>query len=221
MITVAIMGVILAFAVPNINDFFDKKRLIKTAEAIYGELQYARTEALTAASNFNIATSGGVTVTFTRNGDTDWAIGTSVNTGCNTAVTDPTAAGACYIIKDDGDADNIVDGVDINLDASLNAATEVDTGDRVLRVISGPTYTVPSTDYRGVKMTAAPAFTPGPVSEITFSSTRGTTVSSRSGTIFLESDGGYQMQVKVGVLGQTSICSPAGSGIKVTGYPDC
>ena len=81
MITVAIMGVILAFAVPNINDFFDKKRLIKTAEAIYGELQYARTEALTAASNFNIATSGGVTVTFTRNGDTDWAIGTSVNTG--------------------------------------------------------------------------------------------------------------------------------------------
>jgi type IV fimbrial biogenesis protein FimT len=219
MITVAIMGVILAFAVPNINDFFDKKRLIKTAEAIYGELQYARTEALSAASNFNIATSGGVTVVFTHNGPTDWAVGTSVNTGCNTAETDPTASGACYIIKDDGDG--VVDGVDVNLDASLNAATEVDTGDRVLRVISGPTYTVPSTDYAGVKMTAAPAFTPGPVSEITFSSIRGTTVGGRSGAVLLESDGGYQMQVRVGVIGQISICSPTGVGIKVAGYRDC
>jgi prepilin-type N-terminal cleavage/methylation domain-containing protein len=213
MITIAIMGVVLAFAVPNINDFFDKKRVIKLAEAIYSDLQYARTEAISAASNYEVSQAGGITVKFNRTDDTTWAIGTSVKPGCNTALIDPTADGACYVIKDDGD--DIVDGVDVNLNNTLDTA-EIDTGDRVIRVLR-------STDHPGTKMTATPAFGTNVPTETTFNSSRGTTMDSatrtaESGQIDLESDGGFQLRVTVGVLGQIGICTPGGS---VTGYTTC
>ena len=215
LITIGIVAILMSFAVPSFNDFYDKKRLVAAAEAIYGELQLARTEALSAAANLNIATSGGISVNFVRTNNTTWVLGTSVNTGCNTTLTTvPAADTACYIIKDDGDADNIVDGVDINLDASLNTATEQDTGDRVIKLLS-------SVDYPGANMTATPSFVGTSTgSEVTFSSTRGTTVDLRQGSISLQSNAGLQMQVTVGVLGQIGICSPSGAN-KVLGYPDC
>jgi len=213
MIVIAIVAIMLTIAAPSFNSFFDKKRLVAGAEAIYGELQHARIEALSATANLNIATSGGISVNFSRTNDTTWVVGTSVNTGCDTSLTAvPAANTACYIIKDDGDG--TVDGVDVDLDGVLDAG-ETDTGDRVIKRLS-------SVDYEGALMTATPSFvgtTTG--SEITFDSVRGTTADARQGSIFMESANGLQMRVTVGVLGQIGLCSPAGVTTKVNGYPDC
>ena len=134
-------------------------------------------------------------------------MGISVNAAC-----DPDAGTNCYIIQDDGDG--TVDGVDVDLDGVLDAG-ETDAGDRVTKILT-------SLDYEGAHMTATPSFvgtTTGP--EITFDSVRGTTADARQGTIFMQSVDGLQMRVGVGVLGQISLCSPAGVTTKVSGYPDC
>ena len=231
MITIAVLGVLLAFAVPNLNDFFDKRRVIKLSEEIYSDLQYARTEALSAASNRHVAEAGGVTVRVTRASDTDWAIGTTVrnwrvsdsaSAACDTAVTDPANTGACFVISDDNPdaSSNYVDGVDVNLNGTLDTE-EIDTGDRVLRVVR-------SADHTGTIMSAFAADEPfgsNEPNEITFGSIRGTAMHApsgpaESGAIKIASNGGYQMCVTVGVLGQVNICSPPGTG-NVPGYPDC
>jgi type IV fimbrial biogenesis protein FimT len=216
MITVAIMGVVLAFAVPNINDFFDKKRVIKLAEAIYSDMLFARAEAISSASNYYIAQTGGITVTLDRTSDTDWKIGTSVTITCDPDQTDPTAADACYVIKDDDDG--IIDGADIDFDGVLDAG-EIDADDRVIRVVS-------SVNHPGTKLLSSSTLGSPVTTQLTFNSARGTAIDSASGTaqtgqIDVESEGGFQMSVTVGVLGQVSICSPTGAGVKVTGYPDC
>lgn len=46
MITVAVLGILLAFAVPSMTDFYDRKRLVSQTEAIANLLQFARSEAI-------------------------------------------------------------------------------------------------------------------------------------------------------------------------------
>lgn len=96
MMTVAILAIIMGYAIPSLGDFYDKKRLIAGAEAIYGELQYARSEA--------VARSQNIIVTFDRDSNTDWDLGMIAGaTPCDPDVLVPTAANACYLEVDDGD----------------------------------------------------------------------------------------------------------------------
>lgn len=46
MITVAVLGILLAAAVPSMIDFYDRKRLISQTEAISNLLQFARSESI-------------------------------------------------------------------------------------------------------------------------------------------------------------------------------
>lgn len=63
MITVAVIAVVLGFAVPSFNDFFAKNRLKRAAEDVYGLITKAKAETVT--RNMNLV----VTV------DNSWCVG--------------------------------------------------------------------------------------------------------------------------------------------------
>lgn len=111
LVTVVVLGVLLAMAVPSMNGFFEKRRIIGATEAVFSQLQFARSEA--------IARSVDVYVSFSTDGSDTWSVGVSTVAGCVPTVTNPTAASACTLIVDDGDGT---------------------TDDRVLNVLTSAAY---------------------------------------------------------------------------------
>lgn len=111
LVTVVVLGVLLAMAVPSMNGFFEKRRIIGATEAVFSQLQFARSEA--------IARSADVYVSFSTDGSTTWSVGVSNVAGCVPTVTNPTAATACTLLVDDGDGT---------------------TDDRVLNVLTSAAY---------------------------------------------------------------------------------
>lgn len=98
MITLAVLGVILAIAAPSVSGYKDKRRVIEVAEAIYSQLQFARSEGLARSQNLSAI--------FTANNTTTWKMGLSTNASCvlsklpnNADVSD-----ACHLFVSDGDA---------------------------------------------------------------------------------------------------------------------
>ena len=144
MITLVILAILTSLAAPSMSTHFEKKRVIATAEDLYGILQKARSE--------SIARSSEVYVKFndTAPGAT-WQYGLSRNAGCNLAKTDPTEANAnaCVLIVDDGDG-TLDDGT-----------ATIDSSDLIL-------YRFTNVDYAGVSMNEASN------TEITFDPKRGT-----------------------------------------------
>ncbi|MBL8446988.1 MAG: GspH/FimT family pseudopilin [Zoogloeaceae bacterium] len=73
LITVVVLAILIALAVPNMQDALRKRRVIAAAEAIYGQMQFARSEAIkrsqdtsaviTTASPWSVAVAGNATVT--------------------------------------------------------------------------------------------------------------------------------------------------------------
>lgn len=204
MITVAILGIVLAIAVPSMSDFLDQRKVINAGEAVYSELQYARSEA--------IARSQNVFVSFSTNGTATWSVGVSTTSNCDPTQAILTAADACVLVIDDGDGnvhatDPDGDGVFVD-----------DPDDLVRRVIS-------STDFPDIVMgnTATPiaAVNMGGGTQANFDSTRGV-VNGGGGTVVLRlvaSNTTYEMQVILNVIGRVRLCSPAGNG--VGGYTQC
>ena len=109
---VSITAILLSNAVPLMQGYSDKQRLIAAAEMVYGQLQSARSEA--------IARSQDIYVKFAINGGDDWSIGTSTLSDCN-PLHGLADANPCYLLIDDGD------GI-------------TTTADRVLRRISSEAY---------------------------------------------------------------------------------
>ena len=72
---VAIVAVLVSGAVPAVEGYYDKKRLVAAAEMVYSQLQKARSEA--------IARSEDVYVEFNSDGGENWAVGLSASSGCN------------------------------------------------------------------------------------------------------------------------------------------
>ncbi|WP_455367019.1 GspH/FimT family pseudopilin [Kaarinaea lacus] len=141
-----------------------------------------------------IARSRPVYIRFNSSGSS-WQYGISQIEDCNLAKTDPTEANAsaCVLVVDDGDG-NIDDGT-----------ATIDSADVVLH-----RYT--NNHYTDVSMTLTAM--PNVENQIEFQPNRGTAANA---TITLQSDGGKQMRVIVGLLGQVRLCSPAGVG-HVGGY---
>jgi type IV fimbrial biogenesis protein FimT len=75
MITVAVLAILLAFAVPSMTDFYDRKRLISQTEAISNLIQLARSEAIK-----HSADTDPKTITLTVKPAAPWFVGLS-NTG--------------------------------------------------------------------------------------------------------------------------------------------
>lgn len=140
-----------------------------------------------------IARSSTIYVRFNTTG-ANWQYGVSQNDVCDLTKTDPTEgnANACVLVVDDGDG--VLD----------DGTATGDSDDTVL-------YRFTDDDYTDVSMTldTIPAN-----NQIDFDPVRGT---ADNATITLQANGGYQMRLIVGVLGQIRLCSPAGNG-HVNGY---
>ena len=93
LVIVAIVSLLVALAVPSFGTFFDKRRLIVAAEAIYSEIQLARSE--------SIARSRDIFMEFDTNGSTSWKVGTSETQNCDPddAITD---VNPCYLVIESG-----------------------------------------------------------------------------------------------------------------------
>lgn len=79
MVTIAILAILAAVAVPQFNSFIDRQRLLGGVESVIDQIQLARTEA--------VKRSGDVVVTI--NSGANWFVGTS------TAATACTGASDC------------------------------------------------------------------------------------------------------------------------------
>lgn len=91
---VVILAIMVSSAVPMMDRYFEKQRLIAATEGVYSALQKARTEA--------IARSQNTFVRFVIDGSDEWSYGTSMETGCDPDVA-LGASNACYIVIDNGD----------------------------------------------------------------------------------------------------------------------
>ena len=174
-----VMGVLVAAVIPSLVAFGANARLTDAAEQVHAHLQQAQSEAL--------ARSAPTFVNFADTGDTDWTYGMSLTPGCVVAETDPTAAGACVLVVDDGDG---------NVDPGDGS---VDTADLVLARSIGA-------DHTDVSM-AINNFSGGGT-DIRYDPVRGM---SDSGDILLLASNGNQLMVRVNTLGHSRICSPDGS----------
>lgn len=61
MITVAVLAIILVIAAPNLQSFLDKNRVVGAAEAIYSEMQFARSEAVKQSADMVVVFSPAAT----------------------------------------------------------------------------------------------------------------------------------------------------------------
>lgn len=91
MIVVVIIGILAAVVMPSMANFMDKQRVVDAAEAIYGQVAYARSEAIARSRMVYVR------VVVTDPPSSTWAIGVSTTQNCNPALTDPSATGACVL----------------------------------------------------------------------------------------------------------------------------
>jgi type IV fimbrial biogenesis protein FimT len=146
LIALAIAALVLTLALPNMGSFIEKRRLIGAAEAVYGQLQYARSEA--------ISRSKDVYARISANGSTTWDMGVSTTDNCDPTITSSTTANACTLVVDDGDGN--IHGEDPDGDGTPIS----DTADLVLK-------TLHSTAFPNVTMSTNQT-------QITFDPVRGT-----------------------------------------------
>lgn len=93
LISILIVAIILRFGVPEMNKFIERNRIKGAAEAVYNEINFARSQ--------SIKTSTTRYMKFVSSGTSTWSFGIDDATGC-----DPTAAlggtNPCAIPASDG-----------------------------------------------------------------------------------------------------------------------
>lgn len=100
MAALLLLVIIVVTAVPAMRDVVEKRRLSAAAEDLYGQIQYARTEAVKQSVDLN--------VNVVTDGTTTWCLGISGAAGCDCTLTDPAAVGACVL---DMDGTNVIQTV--------------------------------------------------------------------------------------------------------------
>ncbi|OOZ41334.1 hypothetical protein BOW53_04250 [Solemya pervernicosa gill symbiont] len=96
MITLVVISIIAAFAVPSLGDFVTKRKLVGAAEEVYSQLQLARSLA--------IKRNQTIYVNFAEDGSSTWNFGIGDYSGCTPATTSPTGTTPCAIYELPGDA---------------------------------------------------------------------------------------------------------------------
>jgi type IV fimbrial biogenesis protein FimT len=135
-----------------------------------------------------IARSADVYTNIITNADGSWSYGVSVLGPCDPAETNKNEADACVLVVDDGDG----------------VTGEAD--DRVLM------------RYDNSEHESISASVEGNALQITFDSLRGTMETLDGNKISLKSEGLRTLDIRIGALGQISICSPDDN---VSGYSQC
>lgn len=193
LITLAIIAVLSALAIPSFRDLVERRRLVGAAEEVYAQLSYAKTEALKRSTD--------IVVEFFADGSGTWYFGITDAETCDPKLAAATDAGACTIEYDNDPA------VDFNLDG--------DPADPVLLRWTNE-------DFANVRMDA-PAFGANPrlaFNRLTGFAEDASDASSAMapGSVDLKTKN-YSLQVKVSAIGRTMICSP--DSYHVGGYPSC
>ena len=86
MIVVAVIAVLLAVAVPSFSDFFEKNRLKRATEAVYGLITKARAETVIRDMDLFVTVDSDV-----------WCAGYAAAADCDCTETDPGVADACAV----------------------------------------------------------------------------------------------------------------------------
>lgn len=207
LVVITILVAVTSFAAPSVSSYMDKRKIINAAEAVYSQLLFARSQAISRSEN--------VHVNFGYSDATDattWLMGVSTNETCELDpsgdTTDangipqlPDAADNCTLVIDDGDG--TVHGVD--------GAEDVD--DLTYHVLSG-------VDFNGIELDADGTGAGGAPNEITFNSTRGTAENVTIYLVFSRGASQYEMRVVVGIIGRVRICTP-NNNKGVPGYTTC
>mgnify|MGYP000459844496 CR=1 FL=1 len=96
-VTVAVLAILAALAVPSFQSTIDKRRLIGAAEQLYGDLQYARSEAIKGDQRVGV---------YFSTGTTSWCYGMDDDTTspcvCTATVTNCTVDTVEKVFKSDG-----------------------------------------------------------------------------------------------------------------------
>jgi prepilin-type N-terminal cleavage/methylation domain-containing protein len=206
MIALVVLGIILAMAVPAMSSYLDHRKVIGAAEAVYGQLQYARSE--------SISRSQDVFVRFSADNSTTWALGISTYSSCDITNSVAGVSSDCILVVDDGDGLVDTGGIFDSVTSTYSAFGTVDTGDLVYHGLS-------STDFPGITLGGATVgsnvnfFSTG--DQVRFNFTRGTAT---NGTIYLALPGKYEMRVLVSPVGRIKVCTP-NTNRKVPGYSVC
>jgi len=195
MIAISILAIILAMAVPSLSSYMDHRRVINVAETLYGQLQYARSEA--------IARSEIVYANFSSNDTTDWAMGISTRFNCDVTKATPAITDDCILIVDDGDG---------TLDTGDGTT---DTGDLLYNGMS-------SVDYPRITLGDGDNTTNPDGIQFTFDPVRGTVANFETVVIKFNNPNGnsYEMRIVPFATGRMRVCSPNGNS-KVPGYTAC
>lgn len=180
MVVMVVLGIIAAIAAPSLSSYIDHRRVINTAEAVYGQLQLARSEA--------IARSETVYANFSSNDSTTWAMGISTRQNCDVTQTVGNRSDDCVLITSDGDA-------------------TLDTGDGTTDLGDLLYYGVSSVDHPRVTLGDGDSGTATDSIQITFDSVRGTVTSD---TIVIKYGNEYEARVVLFETGRIRICSPNG-----------
>lgn len=124
MVTLAVLAILASIALPSMGSFFDKRRVIETAEELYGNMQQARMESISRFRTVYVKFSGAAP-------GATWQYGVSTNADCDLTQTNPATAGvnACVLAVDDGDG---------NLDDGSGA---IDSADLVLQRFTSSDHT--------------------------------------------------------------------------------
>jgi type IV fimbrial biogenesis protein FimT len=188
-IVVIVLAILVTLALPRMADLLERRRLIGAAESVYGQLQFARSEAIKRSRDMSF-------VTGTGNGT--WCHGVSDRAGCNCSL-------GTDVAEVEPDPDNGIEGNSAQWACTIIAA---DGGERVLRARLG-------TDFRNIAMDTSAG---DAIEEIRFNFVRGIVtegIPSGLGTVTLTSPRGFQLRISVNAVGRVSICSPNAS---VGGY---
>lgn len=87
-ITLMLLAVVAALALPSFVDMMEKRRLSSDAEGLLSFVQHAQSEA--------IKRNEVMTISYARTSDTNWCIGAVLGAAaCDCSITDPTAAAYC------------------------------------------------------------------------------------------------------------------------------
>lgn len=118
MVTLVVLAIIVSIAT-TVPDILDKRRAIGAQEALYSEIQFARSEAIKQSRDIHVDVNDGA----------GWCMGVTDKPSCDCAATDATA---CTIRYGGSDVARVLDGSDFE-GVSMNS----NTGEMVFDSIRG------------------------------------------------------------------------------------
>lgn len=210
-VVVGILAIVAAMALPSVSEYTNKQKIINAAEAVYGHIQFARSQA--------ISRSDKIYVKFDYTDDTapidasTWLVGlhdNEVTEDCDLTqdATPLDFSDDCHLVVSDGDADE-------------------DTGDGTVDIDDLVYYTLRGADFNGVLLDAdGNNATDGAPSSFSFDPVRGTRENGvgAGDTIYIglqRSDTEwFELRVIVNAVGRVRICTPNNANA-VPGYSTC